>query len=303
MPEVSVVLPTYNRAHTLGASLASVLEQTEVDAEVIVVDDGSTDETGPLLARSGDPRLRVLHEPHRGIAGARNAGVAASRAPYIAFHDSDDLALPGRLARALTLLRADPGIDCVIQNGILLPPEGSTETDPKPWISPTVARTLVDRPIGVAEVYRWNLGQLQGMTFTRTAVLAAGGFDASFEVLEDLDLVLRVAARGGIRFLDAPAFSYRRHGGSASFDRVRVREASIRVAEKLIRDHPAVLEMIGRQAFTRRQARRYARVAHLRFERGDVAGARAALAQARTLAPTNVRYRVQALLLRLRRNP
>src|SRR5262249_4392464 len=161
--------------------------------------------------------------------------------------------LPGRLARALEVLRADPEIHLVIQNGILLPPEDQTDAPTKPWIAPAVARALAARPIGVAEVYRWNLGQLQGMCFTRASLIAAGGSDPDVDVPEALDLVRRAAAHGSVVFVAAPAFSYRRHAGSASFDRVRVREASIRVAEKLVRETPSVLDLIGRQAFTKRQ--------------------------------------------------
>src|SRR6266480_2329719 len=116
-PRVSVIVPTYNRAHVLGESLASVLAERDVDLEVVVVDDGSTDGTAALLAGLGDRRVRPVVRPHAGIAAARNAGIAAARAPYVAFHDSDDVALPGRLAVPLAFLGAHPEVDLVIQNG------------------------------------------------------------------------------------------------------------------------------------------------------------------------------------------
>src|SRR5204862_505193 len=81
------------------------------------------DGTAALLAGLGDRRVRPDVRPHSGIAAARNAGLAAARAPYIAFHDSDDVALPGRLAVSLTFLGAHPEVDLVIQNGRMLPPE------------------------------------------------------------------------------------------------------------------------------------------------------------------------------------
>src|SRR5262249_4005834 len=98
MAVVSVVLPTYDRAHTLRPRISRLLEQRGVGLEVIVVDDGSRDDTPAVLATVRDPRLRVLQMAHGGVAAARNAGIAASRTPYVAFHDSDDVALPGRLA-------------------------------------------------------------------------------------------------------------------------------------------------------------------------------------------------------------
>ena len=295
MPDVSVIVPTYNRRELLAASLASLRAQEGVDLEIVVVDDGSTDGTAAWLATLDDPRLRVLAGPHAGIAAARNRGLVAAQADLVAFHDSDDVALPGRLARPLAYLRAHPGIDLVMQNGEI---EGAGGREP--WVRPAVARTLVRRPLGVAEVFRWSLGQLQGTCFTRRCLEAVGGFDPAFEVLEDLDLVLRVAVRFRAVFLDVPAFTYRRHPAGASADRARLRAAAIRLGEKLVGEHPEVLPLLGARSFRRRQARRWARVARGCAEAGDVAGARAALARARDLRPASVRYHLQALVLALR---
>src|SRR5439155_260341 len=150
-----------------------------------------------------------------------NAGLAAARAPYIAFHDSDDVVLPGRLAVPLAFLGAHPEVDLVIQNGRMLPPEDDPEGAEAPWIRPRVARALAARPIGVAEVFRWNLGQLQGMCFTRRALDATGPLDPSFTILDDLDLVLRVTLRFRAVFLNVPAFAYmprRLAGGGTEAD-------------------------------------------------------------------------------------
>ena len=300
MAEVTVVLPTFNRAHTLGRSVASLLGQDGVDLRVRVVDDGSTDDTRAVLAGLADPRLEVLAGPHAGIAAARNRGLVAVDTPYVAFHDSDDVALPGRLARPVAHLRANPELALVIQNGSMLPPEGEPDGGSVPWIRPAVARRLAARPIGVAEVFRWNLGQLQGMCFTRRSIEVVGPFDASFTILDDLDLVLRVTARFPAAFLDVPAFAYHRHAGGVSRDRERVRAESIALADKLVREHPAVLDVLGRRAFDRRQARRWARLAAMRAARGDAVGAGAALTAARALKPGSLRYRLEALGLWLR---
>ena len=300
MAEIAVVVPTWNRAHTLPASLASLLGQADADLEVVVVDDGSTDETPALLARLAreDSRLRVVAGAHAGIAAARNTGIAATTAPYVAFHDSDDLALPGRLSVPLAHLRAHADVDLVIQNGRMLPPEDAPDGLEEPWVKPTVAAALVGRRIGIAEVFRWNLGQLQGMTFTRRALEATGPLDPSFRILDDLDLVLRVAARFGAVFIDVPAFAYRRHAGGIARDRTTVREESIQLADKLVRTHPEVLDLLGRARFQKRQARRWARLATMRAQAGDLEGARTALAKARELEPSSLRLRLQALWMR-----
>jgi glycosyltransferase involved in cell wall biosynthesis len=302
-PEVSVVVPTYNRAGWIEASVASVLAQDGVEFEVVVVDDGSTDDTLVRLAGVRDPRVTVVAAAHGGVGAARNAGLAVARGTYVAFHDSDDEALPGRLARPVGVLRARPELGLVIQNGRFLPTEGEPGGAPEPWIKPAVTHALVGRTIGVAEVFRWNLGQLQGMCFRRTALDAVGPFDPRFRILDDLDLVLRVAARFPAVFIDEEAFVYRRHAGGIARDRGTVREEAIRIAEKLVAAEPDVLPLLGRDAFQRRQARRYARLARVRLREGDTHGARQALARARELRPRNLRYRLEALWLRLRPKP
>ena len=297
-PEVSVVVPTWNRVHLLEESLASVLSQEGVAFEVVVVDDGSTDGTAAKLRGMADPRLQVIEAPHEGISRARNRGIDAARAPLIAFHDSDDVALPGRLAVPVGNLREHPDVDVVIQNGIVL--AAGDEGPGTPWVRPEVARSLVGRAVGVGDVFRWNLGQLQGMCFTRRCLVAVGGFDPHWDVLEDLDLMLRITVRFRAAFLDVPAFRYRRHGEGASADRLHLRETSIRVADALMARHPEALVAVGPAAFRRRQARRWAKLAAMRRAAGDVPGARAALAGAVRLAPGHVGYRLRALGLTLR---
>ena len=101
-PTVSVILPTYNRADTLGSAIESVLRQTFDSFELLIVDDGSTDGTGSVLQRITDPRVQVIRNPvNRGVSAARNAGIAEARAPFLAFQDSDDAWRPQKLERQL----------------------------------------------------------------------------------------------------------------------------------------------------------------------------------------------------------
>lgn len=110
-PTVSVIIPTYNRAHLLRRSINSVLEQTFTDFELIIVDDCSTDSTNELLKTYGDPRIRYLkNSENLGAGRSRNAGVAASNGKYIAFQDSDDEWLPQKLEKQIAEFKKSAGL-------------------------------------------------------------------------------------------------------------------------------------------------------------------------------------------------
>jgi tetratricopeptide (TPR) repeat protein len=156
------------------------------------------------------------------------------------------------------------------------------------------------REITVREVFRWNLGQLQAMLISRQSLQGVGPLDSEFLILDDLDIVLRLAVRHRLVFLDRPLFAYRQHGVGVSQNRMLLRQESIRLAEKLLSDHPEVLEQLGQGDYRRRQARRYARLAKLKMEAGDPEGAREALAEACRLDPRRMSYRLRALALALR---
>ena len=105
MPEVSVVLPVFNGAETIVRAARSILEQSFRDLELIVVDDGSTDDTVSRLRGIGDARLRLIEQAHRGVVSAANTATALARAPFIARMDADDVSRPERIDKQLRLLR------------------------------------------------------------------------------------------------------------------------------------------------------------------------------------------------------
>ena len=295
---VSVVIPTFNRAQYLGESIDSVLAQEGPPFEVIVVDDGSSDDTPALLQRYRDA-VRVIRQGNAGIAAARNAGLTAACGRFIAFHDSDDLALAGRIARPYAVLGEHPECDIAIGNGLFLPPVGTTGA-PRPWLRPQVARSLDGREVTFREIFRWNLGQLQATLISRASLEAVGPLRSEFLILDDLDIMLRLSLRYRAVFFNRPLFAYRRDGVGVTQNRMLLREESIRLAERLLREHPEMLEHVGKADYDRRQARRYARLAGMRLDAGDIAGARKAIAEACRLAPHNVSYRLHALALALR---
>ena len=104
MSRVSVIIPTHDRAAVLGRAVSSVLAQTWTDFELVVVDDGSTDATPAVLAGFSDSRLKGIRRENKGVSAARNAGIAATSAPWIALLDSDDYWMPDKLSKQLRFL-------------------------------------------------------------------------------------------------------------------------------------------------------------------------------------------------------
>src|SRR3954447_10124486 len=122
MPRVSILIPTYNRANFLRAAIESILAQElsdpAIDIEIIVADDGSTDNTGEVVARFGS-RVKYLSLPHRGQPAApRNSALAAATGEYIAFLDSDDLFLPQKMALQIPILDTMPDVGVVYSDGV-----------------------------------------------------------------------------------------------------------------------------------------------------------------------------------------
>jgi glycosyltransferase involved in cell wall biosynthesis len=187
-PAVSIIVPTFNRVRTIRRALESLLAQTARDFEIVVVDDGSTDDTRAavedLIGRS---LIRYVFQTHRNAAAARNRGIAEARGRYIAFLDSDDEWLPQKLDRQLRLLEAAPrdvgGVYCDL---LRVWPDGRTT----PFLAPDVVRGRI------FDSRTWDY-QVKGIgtsaTLLRRECLPAEGFDEKLYALCDLDLLLRIS--------------------------------------------------------------------------------------------------------------
>jgi glycosyltransferase involved in cell wall biosynthesis len=203
-PEVSVVIPTRDRARLLPDAIATSLGQEGVDLEVIVVDDGSRDETPELLARVGDERLRVIRfDPERGQSKARIAGVDAARGRWLAFLDDDDLWSPSKLRLQLDAAERS-GATWAYCGVLLVSPEGDVVRVSGPPRPEDVLR----------EVLRANVVQAGASTVIVQAdqYHAVGGFQDGLH--NPWDLWIRLAADGPAAAVDEPLVAYRRHPGS-----------------------------------------------------------------------------------------
>lgn len=219
-PRVSVVMPVYNAAATIDATIASVMAQTERDFELIAVNDGSTDDS---LARlldwaAADPRLRVISRDNAGVSAARNLGVDLARAPLIAFIDADDLWHETKLAQhcALHAGRGDAAASYARIAFIAADARGLDGAQTCSSLcphDPQLIDVLGENPVCT----------MSNLVVARSAFVAAGGFDAALTHAEDQDLVARLIDRGGALVgIDAVLTGYRfsRQGLSMDLDRM-----------------------------------------------------------------------------------
>lgn len=195
-PTVSVVIPTYNRAHVLGRAIESVLSQDYEDFEALVVDDASSDNTSEMVAQFEDPRLKYLrHETNRGASAARNTGIEASRGRFVAFLDSDDEWLPENLRRRVICLE-DSGAGAVFC--------GFFSHDDESGLLRQGRDELRSGNVYQAMLAGWCPHGASLFMVRREHILAAGMFDPELWAFEDYDLWLRLARICDFGAVDAP---------------------------------------------------------------------------------------------------
>lgn len=285
-PRVAVVIPVRDHPEYLAESLASVFRQTYESIEVIVVDDGSTEDLSPALAPWGD-RIRLERQPATGVAAARNRGVSVATAPVIAFHDADDLMEPIRISTLMARLESDPALEVVFGNGVCIDAGG---TALGPVIPPRQARSLVRRGLPLDELMRRSVVYLQASLIRRGVLDELGGFPP-LPAGSDWWFFLRCALRAPLAYVDASLFRYRQHGASITAGRVRSAEGAVRVLRELATVEPRLVERVGHRRWSRALARRVARLASQEARAGNVAAAHQHWGEAARLAPTTLKYR------------
>jgi glycosyltransferase involved in cell wall biosynthesis len=192
VPSVSVILPTYNRARLLPRAIASVLGQSFTDFELLVVDDGSSDDTEQVVRGFDDPRVVFLPaERNLGDAGARNRGVGQARGEWLAFQDSDDEWLPGKLARQLEYAGTLPGDFAAIGSSLLRFIGGPVQRIDWPLAEAGAACGEVSRGAFIVGFCAY----LQSLIVRRAAFLELGGFDSRVKARSDFEFCLRLLGR------------------------------------------------------------------------------------------------------------
>jgi glycosyltransferase involved in cell wall biosynthesis len=213
-PLVSVVMGVRNGAGTLEATLISLTQGQNLDLEVLVINDGSTDQTGPLLDRlaAADPRIRVLNREGRGLTKALIEGCLEARGTFIARQDAGDRSLPGRLEQQVACLDADPGANLCSCHVRLVVEEGATAT-----VNRLAEESLADGLTGPA---------IHGsVLMRREAYERAGGYRAAFYYAQDLDLWSRMVESGRHRVVPEVLYEATLSPGSISGSRRQEQEA------------------------------------------------------------------------------
>ncbi len=217
-PTVSVIVPTYNGEAYIVQTITSVLQQSGVDFELLVIDDGSTDTTRDLV-RSFGKSVSLITQENRGVCAARNNGIAEAKGRYIAFLDQDDYWLPGKLATQVNAL-ANNG-----QYGVVCTSFIRWESDPAGHFPMPDSYNVSATPGGVDNtrsgwVYQHFLLDCWMLTSTvlirSEALRASGGFDVSLPYGEDWDLWLRLSREQQFCCLSRPSVLYRQHPGQGS---------------------------------------------------------------------------------------
>lgn len=207
MPEVSVVIPAYNKATTIIAAVQSVLRQTFSDLEIVVIDDGSTDDTADRLGEIGN-RVRYVRQDRAGVSAARNRGIKEAGGEFVAFLDGDDLWLPTKLERQLEVLDHEPQIHAVQCSAYLV--DNNLEVVEARRCSPS-EDSLLDF------LFFRNLpGFGSTLLARRECIKALGGFGTDLVILEDWDMAWRLARLDALRSLPDFLVLYRQHPGNRS---------------------------------------------------------------------------------------
>lgn len=228
-PTVSVIIPVYNQAQYVAQAIDSVLAQQFTDYEIIVVNDGSTDESPQMLNRYRG-RIGVITQMNQGLSAARNSALQIARGEFIGFLDADDLWYPHTLATTVAYLQDHPNIDLVCGAWDLINEAGQIIQPPNNFSAyrEKVAQNFL-RTIALG-----NFILPSALLVRRTCFDRCGLFDPDLKGVEDWDFMSRVAAKGcRLGLIDVPVLHYRRHEGCLTRKPERTEKASRQVLDKL----------------------------------------------------------------------
>ena len=227
---VSIVVPTYNYGRFVAEAVASALAQGYPHREIIVVDDGSTDDTAEILAPYRE-RIRYIYQANQGLSAARNTGIRAAEGEFIALLDSDDVWHPRKLEVQMHFLRDLPEV------GLLATDAFMDQRPLWPSVDPSTAAPV---RIALEDVIGRPRFAPSSVVMRRKCLDAAGLFDPTLRCVEDRDMWIRLASRCALAMLPAPLLWFRLHANSLSTNPLPMEEAELRVLRKAFAETAAL---------------------------------------------------------------
>lgn len=241
-PLVSVIIPTYNRADLVVQAVESVVNQTYKKIEIVVVDDGSTDNTCEVVKKYQD-KIKYIYQERSERSKARNRGFGCSRGDYVAFLDSDDLWLPTKIEKQVQVLNEEPRVGLVYTNVQFIDRNGSAHDGNISWDAPERVALYED-----LMTHNVITGTTSSVMVRRTCLEEVGLFDESMNTCEDLDLYRRIARHYKFYKIDLPLVRFRIHAGNTQHNASAMAKGWESIIRKISRDTPADFQYYKNEA-------------------------------------------------------
>lgn len=292
-PLISIVIPSYNRAHLIGQTIENIFEQSFEDYELIIVDDGSTDDTETAVASYLD-RIVYIKQENKGITGARNTGLRAAKGEWIALQDSDDHWHPRKLEQQVEDMRTHPELDVFFLESILQRPHlgGDVKSFENSGFDKHLKSdefTTVERPLHYH--IKYGVAWVQATLIRKKTLFDVGLYDEWLGLFTDLDLFARLALLGPWGFNPTPLVTIQRVGDIAA----NISNQRTKTPAKAYRNLAYILEKIWREkgldeteriTIATRLRDAYSGLGNELVKSGDCKGARIAFRAANRVKPT-----------------
>lgn len=286
--KISALIPTYNCERYICDAVDSVLAQTYPVHEVIVVDDGSTDQTRAILARYGQ-RIRYIRQVNAGPPAARNTGIAHAKGDFIALLDSDDLWVPRKLERQMDYLGNRPECGLIYTDMKTFDETGIIEESVKASRNLTLPSGRI-----FPQMFAETLFQTSAVLIRKSCIDTVGPFDTSLRMGDDYEFFMRISRHYELGYVDEPLVLYRQHPDQGTRTWGKQLQQGVPweflVLKKIVDAYPAMIEELGRSQVYQRLSKPYFALAYACMAEGDHKNGRKLLQGALRYWPGNLGY-------------
>ena len=237
-PLVSVIIPVYNGKKYISETIESVLGQTYAPIEIIIIDDGSKDSSHNVIKPYlNDNKIKYYFQQNQGVAAARNFGIQKSSGNLIAFIDQDDLWLPEKISRQVSLMSTNSQL-ALVHGRIEFINENGTRIKPL-WTHPEVSGYCFK------EMFSGNKIAMLTALVKKESIMAAGMFDETIAITDDYDLWLKISYTNMVGYVDETIALYRYHGENTSGNIVAFKKNELQVLQNFLKKHPEIQKKIS----------------------------------------------------------